>query len=705
MCGIIGAFNCEDKVSKVVSGLGIIKNRGMDCFGISDGKKVLVSKHLKDLGLFEASDEGLLGHCLHSIVGYLPQPVQGNGSVLVANCEIYNWRELDEKYGFDAENDTEVLLNLLDMKGELALKELDGVFAFAYLHEGNLMLARDLLGLKPLWLSKDNGLFFCSESKVMKHLGISNIEELNPRNILVYDLEDDEYEILERDFFSIDPQHKKDYPTLKKEVLGLVVNAIAKRIPDQKIGVLFSGGLDSTIIALVCKKLGVDFTCYTAAYIDDKSQLPEDLVWAREAAEAYGFDLEVKVLNIKDVEDNLKVVVPLIEDNNVVKVGVGMTFYSACEMAKKDGVRVIFSGLGSEEIFAGYDRHKKSLDVNKECLSGLRKIYERDTYRDDVITMNNNLELRAPFLDRELCDYALKIPAKYKMDGVRVKAVLRDVAKELGLDEKFAERKRRAAQYGSRLDKALLTLTRKNMFRLRSEYLKSIYQTENVRLGVMFSSGKDSCLAMHIMRKQNYKIECLITMKSKNLDSYMFHTPNVDLASLQAEAMEVPIIIQETAGEKEAELKDLELALSKAKQKYHIEGVVVGAIFSSYQRDRVEKVCDKLGLKIFAPLWHMDQELVMRTLLDEGFEFILSSVAADCLDRKWVGRMITSEDVDRLVELNEKNGINIAFEGGEAESFVINCPEFKKKIVVKKSKLLIENECTCKFLILEAELA
>ncbi|MEK6816243.1 MAG: asparagine synthase-related protein, partial [Nanoarchaeota archaeon] len=310
MCGIIGSFNCEEKVPKIVSGLEIIKNRGMDCFGISDGKKILASKNLNDLKLFDTSEDGLLGHCLHSIVGYVPQPVQGNRSVLAANCEIYNWRELDEKYGLDAENDTEVLLNLLDMKGINALEELDGVFAFAYLKDGKLMLARDLLGLKPLWISKGNGLFFCSESKVLRHFNARNIEELNPRTILIYDIENDRYETVERDFFSLEPQHRKDYGTMKKEVLGLVVNAVAKRIPDQKVGILFSGGLDSSIIALVCKKLGVDFTCYTAAYVDGNSQAPEDLSWAKEVAEAYGFELKVKTLDLRDVEENLKIVVP-----------------------------------------------------------------------------------------------------------------------------------------------------------------------------------------------------------------------------------------------------------------------------------------------------------------------------------------------------------------------------------------------------------
>ncbi|MEK6816453.1 MAG: hypothetical protein AABY09_02480, partial [Nanoarchaeota archaeon] len=118
----------------------------------------------------------------------------------------------------------------------------------------------------------------------------------------------------------------------------------------------------------------------------------------------------------------------------------------------------------------------------------------------------------------------------------------------------------------------------------------------------------------------------------------------------------------------------------------------------------VEKVCDKLGLKIFAPLWHMGQELVMRTLLENKFEFILSSVAADGLDKRWVGRTITSEDVDKLVELNKKNGINIAFEGGEAESLVLNCPEFKRKIIILDSELKEESKNVVRFLVKRAEL-
>ena len=226
----------------------------------------------------------------------------------------------------------------------------------------------------------------------------------------------------------------------------------------------------------------------------------------------------------------------------------------------------------------------------------------------------------------------------------------------------------------------------------------------NLKLGVLFSSGKDSNLALHIMQKQNYEISCLITLKSENPFSYMFHTPNIDLAELQSQAMNIPLIMQTTKGEKELELKDLELALKKAKKEYKIQGVVTGALYSNYQRERIEKIVDKLSLKIFSPLWHINQEVEMRQLLDEGFKFLFSGVAGEGLSKKWLGKIITTKDIDELVKLNEKCSINIAGEGGEFESFVLDAPFYKNKIKIEKAIIKMENECTGNYIIEKAKL-
>jgi len=610
MCGITGYFNHKNAKSLVETSLKKIRNRGINGSGIV------------------GEPNNALGHVLHAVVNSVPQPFDGKSKFAI-NGEIYNWKELNNKYELNARNDSEVVYKLLDLKGIEILDELDGVYAFCFWKNDKVILARDIIGVKPLWYSLSDGLCFSSEKKA---LDAFPIDELNPRFILEYDLKSNKCIMTQRKFYDILPEHTELHGGMVDKVINLLQEAVKKRIPDQKFGILFSGGIDSAFIAYICKKMNLDFICYTSAL---KSETPaHDLLAAKRVAKEMGLNLKYKEITIDEVPKYLKKIVPLIEDSNVTKVGVGLTFYIACELAKKDKIKVIFSGLGSEEIFAGYERHKLAANVNQECISGLRKMYERDLYRDDVITMNNNIELRLPFLDKKLVSYSLKIPAKYKLKK-QTKIILRDAAKKIGIDQDTVDRPKKAAQYGSRFNKALIKLTKKSEFELKSDYLKTFYPYENLKLAALVSGGKDSFYAMHLMQKQNYEISCFVTLKSDNQDSYMYHTPNVDLVKKQAKFCRIPLIMQKTKGVKEEELVDMELALIKAK-KYGIQGVVTGAIFSNYQRERVEKVCDKLGLKVFSPLWHMNQEHEMRCIVDAGFEFIISSIAADGLDKSWL---------------------------------------------------------------------
>ncbi|MFC2133896.1 diphthine--ammonia ligase, partial [Bacteroidota bacterium] len=687
MCGIIGVFGRENSIKLVKDGIRVLQNRGKDGNGFYEGKN------------------HALGHCLHSIVGRVKQPLEDN-EVFISNCEIYNWEELNEKYRLNARNDSEMLFKLLKNKGvsQETLNELDGVYAFAFLSDNKLWIARDIIGIKPVWYSHSDGFYFASEKKALEKLGIIDINELIPRKIIGYDLEKDSVKFIERKFFDVEPEIKDSLEIVAKKVELKVKEAIAKRVPKRKFGILFSGGIDSTVLALVMKNLKQDFTCYTSVLEDPNLKEPQDLTYAKKIAKDLGLKLKIVKIKISDVEKYLKKIVPLIEDSNVVKAGVALTFYAACEQAQKDECKVLFSGLGSEEIFAGYQRHKESTNINKECVSGMLKMYERDLYRDDVVTMYNQIELRVPFLDKKLVEYSLRIPEKFKLVDGHEKFILRVAAQNMGLKDDYALRKKKAAQYGSNFHKAIEKLKKQNGFKTKSEYLRTFYPSHNVKLGALISSGKDSIFAAYTMWRQNYDITCLITLKSENPDSYMFHTPAIDMADLQAVSMNKPLIIQKTKGEKEKELEDLKEALKKAKEKHGIQGVVTGALYSTYQRDRIEKICDSLSLKIFSPLWHINQETEMREIINNNFEFILTSVAADGLDKSWLGRIITEEDVDALVKLNERIGINIAFEGGEAESLVLDCPMFEKKLIIKKSEKVMENKYTGRLKIINAEL-
>ena len=710
MCGIIGIFHDKEAKSKVEQALKIMENRGKDGSKI---KEIIDTKN-RFLGFF--------GHSLHAIVDRVSQPLTGKGT-LTANCEIYNWKELAEKYHFSsAKNDAELLLQFLDKFGitEASLSELDGVYAFAYLREGVLYLARDVLGEKPLWFASENGHFaFASEKKVLENLGCLHAEELNPRHILKYTLTKKEFNTEKRTFFSCFPEHQESKEAIKEKTTKLLEKAIEKRIPQKKFGLLFSGGIDSTFLAKIIKDKVLQnksntFSCYTAV-LDVPGVQASDLSFAKEAAQTLGIPLKIRKIKMEEIPEHLRKTVPLIEDSNVTKVGVALTFSFACELAKEDGCKVIFSGLGSEEIFAGYERHKNSANVNQECVSGLLKMYERDLYRDDVITMHHGLELRLPFLDKELVAYALKIPARYKMKKMSAgeiassetitKLLLREIALEQGVPEKFAFRKKTAAQYGSRTDYALDKLAKKNGFSSKSAHLKTFYPQPNLRLGILFSSGKDSATAAHIMQQQNYELSCLITLKSKNKDSFMFQEAGTEMVGLQAQAMGIPLLIQETAGVKEKELHDLEIALRKAKELYHIEGIVTGALASIYQRDRIEAIADIVGLKIFSPLWHKSQGNHLKELLAYGFEAVITKIAADGLDEKWLGRKIDPAAVEALEKLQQKNHLQIAGEGGEFETFVLNGPLFRKRINLLKIKKEMDTLCSGRLIIEEAELA
>ncbi|MBI1971205.1 diphthine--ammonia ligase [Candidatus Woesearchaeota archaeon] len=215
-----------------------------------------------------------------------------------------------------------------------------------------------------------------------------------------------------------------------------------------------------------------------------------------------------------------------------------------------------------------------------------------------------------------------------------------------------------------------------------------------MKVASLFSGGKDSMFSLYWAVQQGWDVRCLVTLCPMNKDSWMFHTPNISWTRVQAEALGIPHILHKTSGEKEDELADLRDALQQAKQEYHLQGLVVGAILSDYQQERVNRICEEVGLKTFAPLWHKDQKLLLREMIDCGFDIIIQSIAADGLSKKWLGRRIDHAAYHDLVALQQKIGFHPAGEGGEFESFVLDCPLFNKRILVQESYPVMESEHT-----------
>jgi len=225
-----------------------------------------------------------------------------------------------------------------------------------------------------------------------------------------------------------------------------------------------------------------------------------------------------------------------------------------------------------------------------------------------------------------------------------------------------------------------------------------------LKVAALFSGGKDSTYAISQAKDEGHHVECLITIIPLSEESMLLHFPNIQLTKLQSKSMKIPhLTIESKSNDTELESKSLEKILSDAKTKYEIEGVVHGGILSEFQKTIFSKICSKLALEIISPLWNKDQKNYMNTLIDSNFRFIIVSVTSSGLDDYWLGKEITKDDLLKLENLARKHGFNLNFEGGEAETLVIDCPLFSYPIKIEKFKKIWDGY-RGRFEILEANL-
>jgi ABC transporter with metal-binding/Fe-S-binding domain ATP-binding protein len=207
-----------------------------------------------------------------------------------------------------------------------------------------------------------------------------------------------------------------------------------------------------------------------------------------------------------------------------------------------------------------------------------------------------------------------------------------------------------------------------------------------MKLAALFSGGKDSTYAIYLAKKLGHSVDVLLTLYPHSSESHLLHYPNIEFTQLQAESMKIPQLIEETpSDDSENESKKLNNLISLAKEKYSIDGIVHGGILSEYQKDNFSLICEKNQLKIISPLWNKEPESYMKELLNENFEYIISTVSSAGLNDSWLGRIIDKNGLDELQKLQKKFRFNLNFEGGEAETFVTNCPLFEKRLLIQDS--------------------
>ena len=208
-----------------------------------------------------------------------------------------------------------------------------------------------------------------------------------------------------------------------------------------------------------------------------------------------------------------------------------------------------------------------------------------------------------------------------------------------------------------------------------------------MKLASLFSGGKDSAFAIYLAQKEGHEIKCLLSIFTKSDESHLLHHPNIQWTKLQAESMHIPqLTINSDSDDTDDELSLLENLLKTAKDEYGIEGLIHGGIKSNFQKEKFEKVCSKYGLTVITPLWNLEPKKYMNDLLESNFVFMVIAVSSDGLDDSWLGKIIGFSEIMLLKKLSDKFRFNLNFEGGEAETFVIDCPLFSTSIKINQAK-------------------
>jgi len=220
-----------------------------------------------------------------------------------------------------------------------------------------------------------------------------------------------------------------------------------------------------------------------------------------------------------------------------------------------------------------------------------------------------------------------------------------------------------------------------------------------MRVAVLATGGKDSALALYKVLNEDHEVKYLVSMIPLREDSWMFHYPNIRLVDLFAEAAEIQLVKAETLAVKEREVEDLKRLI----EGIDVDAIVSGAVASTYQKSRIEKICEQLRLKCIAPLWHKNPLDILKEILGLKFEVIITGVYAYGFSEEWLGRKIDEASVKALIELNKQYGVSLVGEGGEYETLVLDAPFFKKRIKIVEAEKIWKNQSGY-FLITKAKL-
>ncbi|MFQ6011786.1 MAG: asparagine synthetase B family protein, partial [Nitrososphaerales archaeon] len=371
--------------------------------------------------------------------------------------------ELESSHKFETDSDSEIIVHLLGdyYQGSLSeamsktVRRLDGVFAIAASYDDELVIARDVVGVKQLYYNENSQyIAFSSERKALWAAGMKEYgKRLPPANLATISSRGIELEKFAELPLKEESRRITDQTEAIEVYIDALQRAVSKRLEDMdNVGMIFSGGIDSVLIAKLVKDHNVDFTCYCAG-----TDASSDIFHAEDAASRLGFTLKVNWLDMEKIEGYIPQIIETIEDRSLGQIEVAIPIYAAVREAQGDGVKVLLTGQGADELFAGYPWYKDVVErhgydkLTYHLKDDLSKLYKETLEREDKITMAHSIELRVPYLDLSIVSVSSRIATELKLppEDNLGKHVHREAALRLGVPEELAFMPKEAAQHGS----------------------------------------------------------------------------------------------------------------------------------------------------------------------------------------------------------------------------------------------------------------
>ena len=560
MCGIAGILNKNNHgvTEDLILMLSCMHNRGPDGVAIQVGENRRNSMESSELSSPYTDGRFGLGHVRLAIVGGQlgKQPFTSCDGRLTLehNGEIYNYKEIRNRltatHNFVSSSDSEVILHLLEEKLAQSsslleaitkmAKTLDGVYGIAVKDHktGEIALVRDLLGVRQLYYSDDpEQVTFASEQKAIWLLGGNkSVRRVMPGHAVIIS---NKGSLIEHRIAEPPSSLKSDkmdfrYNTLEQALKAYkksLISAMRKRTEGlDRIGIIFSGGIDSVLVAWLAKDLAKEVICYNAGTLDSS-----DILFARKVADDLQLKLVVNVITKRSTEEMLPKIIHAIEERDAVQVEVALPIYSAMAMAKKDHIKVVFSGQGVDEIFGGYPWYPKI--VASEGYSSLRNhmiedlflLYKETLEREDKTTMAHGIEMREPYLDINVIDTAFDMNPRLNITGpddTLGKQVHRKLAAELGIPKEIAYRNKSAAQHGSGMHFIIDEIAREKGFTestISSGYVRQLEKREllgsSQRYGFKYGNKELWQTAPHIQLYLDKIFEGVFGKSSTSIDT------------------------------------------------------------------------------------------------------------------------------------------------------------------------------------------